>query len=265
MKYQNIVVYLIIPLALLSIPSLLENVQAQTNSTNQIPLQQNQNINITTQALMKVNTFELKDALMKVNLAIVDGNLKEALTGVRDIESQLLQVKPMPTKFLDNIHKAVSAIAKEDIDKALNTLTGIQVTILKAENKIFKAALTNPQMIQQFNTIEPNTDEEEYSKDTKEYSKDTKEYSKDTKEDSKDTKEYSKDIKKYSKDTKEDSKDTKEDSKDTKEDSKDTKEDSKDTKEDSKDTKEDSKDTRQQFNTMETIIDGEYYTEIEDT
>ena len=32
---------------------------------------------------MKVNTFELKDALMKVNLAIVDGNLKEALTGVK--------------------------------------------------------------------------------------------------------------------------------------------------------------------------------------
>jgi hypothetical protein len=195
MKYQNIVVYLIIPLALLSIPSLLENVQAQTNSTNQIPLQQNQNANLTAQALMKVNTFELKDALMKVNLAIVDGNLKEALTGVRDIESQLLQVKPMPTKFLDNIHKAVSAIAKEDIDKALNTLTGIQVTIVKAENKIFKAAvenpqviqevkaaLTNPQMIQQFNTIEPNTDEEEYSKDIEKYSKDTKEDSKDTRQ-----------------------------------------------------------------------------------
>ena len=34
MKYQNIIVYLIIPLALLSIPSLLENVQAQTNSTS---------------------------------------------------------------------------------------------------------------------------------------------------------------------------------------------------------------------------------------
>ena len=35
MKYQNIIVYLVIPLALLSIPSLLENVQAQTNSVNQ--------------------------------------------------------------------------------------------------------------------------------------------------------------------------------------------------------------------------------------
>jgi len=56
MKYQNIVVYFIIPLALLSIPSLLENVQAQTNSTNQTAAsQQGQNMNLTAQALMKVN------------------------------------------------------------------------------------------------------------------------------------------------------------------------------------------------------------------
>ena len=163
MKYQNRIVYLIIPLALLSFPSLLENVQAQTNLTSQISQQQNQNMNITTQALVKVNTFELQDALMKVNLAIVDGNLKEALTGVRDIESQLLQVKPMPTKFLDNIHKAINAIAREDINKALNTLTGIQVTILKAENQIFKAAVANPQVMQQFLTMEPNTNEEDYT------------------------------------------------------------------------------------------------------
>ena len=166
MKSQNIFFYLVIPLALVSIPSLLENVQAQinsTNSTNQIAPQQNQNMTLTTQALMKVNIVELKDALMKVNLAIVDGNLKEALTDVRDIESQLLQVKPMPTKFLDNIHKAINAIAREDINKALNTLTGIQVTILKAENQIFKAAVANPQVMQQFLTMEPNTNEEDYT------------------------------------------------------------------------------------------------------
>jgi hypothetical protein len=187
MIYQNFVFYLVIPLVLLSIPSLLENVQAQTNSTSQISQQQNQNMTLTTQALMEVNTVELKDALMKVNLAIVDGNLKEALTDVRDIESQLLQIKPMPTKFLDNIHKAINAIAREDTDKALNTLTGIQVTILKAENQIFKAAVANPQvmqqvkavvanpqMMEQFNTIEPNTNEEEDSKDIEEDSKDSR-------------------------------------------------------------------------------------------
>jgi hypothetical protein len=187
MIYQNFVFYLVIPLILLSIPSLLENVQAQTNSTSQISQQQNQNMTLTTQALMEVNTVELKDALMKVNLAIVDGNLNEALTDVRDIESQLLQIKPMPTKFLDNIHKAINAIAREDTDKALNTLTGIQVTILKAENQIFKAAVANPQvmqqvkavvanpqMMEQFNTIEPNTNEEEDSKDIEEDSKDSR-------------------------------------------------------------------------------------------
>jgi hypothetical protein len=98
---------------------------------------------------------------MKVNLAIVDGNLQEALTDVRDIESQLLQVKPMPTKLLYNIHKAINAIAREDVNKALNTLTGIQVTILKSENQIFKAAVANPQVMQQFITIEPNTNEKD--------------------------------------------------------------------------------------------------------
>src|SRR5215207_3932881 len=130
-------------------------------------------MNSTTQALMKVNIFELKDALMKVNLAIVDGDFKEALTGVRDIESQLLQVKPMPTKLLDNIHKAINAIAREDIDKALNTLTGIQVTILKAENQIFKAAVANPQMMEQFITMEPNTSEEDSTDKKVKYSEDS--------------------------------------------------------------------------------------------
>ena len=65
MKYQNIIVYLIIPLALLSIPSLLENVQAQTNSssanqTTSQQQQQNQNTNLTAQALMKTDIVALK-------------------------------------------------------------------------------------------------------------------------------------------------------------------------------------------------------------
>jgi hypothetical protein len=161
MKFQNIVVCFVIPLALFSILSLLGNVQAQTTSPNPITPQQNQNMNLTTQALMKVNIFELKDTLMKANLAIVEGNLKEAKTAVRDVESQLLEIEPMPTKFLDNIHKAIKAIARSDIDKALNTLTQLQVTILKAENMIFKAAVANPQMVQQFDTMEPNVNEED--------------------------------------------------------------------------------------------------------
>jgi hypothetical protein len=167
MKYQNIIIYLVIPLALLSVPSLLENVQAQTNSANQTASQQqNQNMNVTAQALMKVDIFELKDTLMKANLAIVDGNLKEALTGVRDVESQLLEIEPSPTKFLSVLHKAIKAITNSDIDKSLDTLTRIQVTILKAENQIFKAAVADPQLMQQFDTMKkPNTNEEEEEED----------------------------------------------------------------------------------------------------
>ena len=154
---------MVIPLALLSIPSLLENVQAQTNSGNQTARQQqeNQNMISTTQALMKVDIFELKDTLMKAKLAIVDGDLKEALTDVRNIETQLLLIEPSPTKFLNDIHKAVNAIVRSDIDKSLDTLTKVQVTILKAENQIFKAAVANPQVMQQLNNVESNTNGEE--------------------------------------------------------------------------------------------------------
>ena len=81
--------------------------QGQTNSSNQTAPQQhqNQNMNVIAQALMKVNIFELKDTLMKANLAIIDGNLKEALTSVRDVESQLLEIEPLPTNFLSVLHK----------------------------------------------------------------------------------------------------------------------------------------------------------------
>ena len=109
MKYQNIIVYLIIPLALLSIPSLLENVQAQTNSTSSTnqtaPLQQkqqNQNANLTAQTLMKTDIVALKDTLMNAQLAIVDGNIKQALKDVMDLETQLILLEPAPpTKFIE--------------------------------------------------------------------------------------------------------------------------------------------------------------------
>ena len=167
MKYQNIIVYLVIPLALLSIPSFLENVQAQSNSVNQTaPQPQNQNMNVTPQALMKIDIFALKDTLMKAKLAIVDKNFIEALTDVRDVESQLLLLEPSPTKFLSILHKAIKAIDSSNITKSLDTLTRLQVTILKVENQIFKAAVGNPQMIQQFDTIKkPNINEEDYEEE----------------------------------------------------------------------------------------------------
>ena len=162
MKYfQNIVIYLTIPLILFSILSLLENIQAQTSSTNQTALPKNQAMNLTVQALMKVDIDELKDTLMDAKIAIINGNLEEALTTVRDVETQLLLIKPQPTKFLNDLHKVINAIARSDIDKSLDGLTKVQVDILKAENQLFKTAVTNPQFMEQFNNIEQDTEEEE--------------------------------------------------------------------------------------------------------
>ena len=161
MKYQTIVFYSIIPLALLSIMSLLENIQAQTISSNQTASQQSQNMNLTAQALMKVDIVELKDTLMNAKVAIVNGNLEKGLTDVRDVETQLLLIKPSPTKLLSDLHKVTNAISKSDINKSLNTLTKVQVDILKAENEIFKAAVVNPQLIQHINNNEKGSDEED--------------------------------------------------------------------------------------------------------
>jgi len=185
MKGHNIAVYLIIPLALFSIMSLFDNVQAQTNSsssTNQTSSQQQQqnqitpqtnsssstnqtttsqqqqpqnlNANLTAQALMKTDIVALKNTLMNAQLAVVDGNIKQALKDVMDLETQLILLKPSPpTKLINNIHKAIAAISTSEIDKSLNTLTNIQVSILKAENLIFKAAVANPQVMQQIHTV----------------------------------------------------------------------------------------------------------------
>ena len=81
MKGNNIAVYIIIPLALFSIMSLFDNVQAQTNSsssTNQTTsLQQpSQNTILTAQSLMKTDIVELMNNLMNAQLAIADGNLE---------------------------------------------------------------------------------------------------------------------------------------------------------------------------------------------
>jgi hypothetical protein len=155
-------VYLIIPLALFSIMSLFDNVQAQTNNstTNQTTSQQHQT-NMTTQALMKTNIVEIKDTLDKAKLEIIQGNLKEALQDVRDVETQLFLIEPSPTKLLSNINKTINAIAKSNIEKALDIITNVQVTILKAENQIFKTAVSDPQMMQQLINTEEDANEED--------------------------------------------------------------------------------------------------------
>ncbi len=164
MKYQNIVLYSLIPLAFFSALSLLENVQAQINSTNQTAAssQPSQATNLTAQALMKVDIFDLKTNLMNAKLAIVNGDIEEGLTAVRDVETQLLLVDPSPTKFLSDLHKVTNAISKSNIVKSLDALTKVQVDILKAENHLFKAAVANPQVLQQFNSMEQDSEEEDY-------------------------------------------------------------------------------------------------------
>ena len=122
MKGHNIAVYIIIPLALFSIISLFDNVQAQTNSTSstnqKTSLQQpSQNTNLIAQSLMKTDIVELMDNLQNAQLAIADGNLDDALKNVRDAETELLVIEPSPpTKFLNNIGKAIKAIDKSNFN-----------------------------------------------------------------------------------------------------------------------------------------------------
>ena len=176
MKSHNIAVYIIIPLALFFIMSLFDNVQAQTNSsssTNQkTSLQQpSQNTILIAQSLMKTDIVELMNNLQNAQLAISDGKLDDALKNVRDAETELLVIEPSPpTKFLNNIGKAIKAIDKSNFDKSLNALTTVQIDILKAENLILKYVVTKdqPQEMQQFTNIEPHINEEEDSTDEEE-------------------------------------------------------------------------------------------------
>jgi hypothetical protein len=174
MKCHNFAAYLIIPLALFSIMSLFDNVQAQTNSssstssTNQKTSQQqqqqpSQNTNLIAQALTKTDIVELMNNLQKAQLAIADGNLDDALKEVRDVETELLLIEPsLPTKFLNNIGKAIKAIDKSNFDKSLNALTKVQIDILKAENLILKNVVSEhqPQQMEQFTNLKTILNEE---------------------------------------------------------------------------------------------------------
>ena len=187
MKGNNIAVYIIIPLALFSIMSSFDNLQAQTNSsssTNQkTSLQQpSQNTILIAQSLLKTDIVELMDNLQNAQLAISDGNIEQALKDVRDVETELLVIEPSPpTKFLNNIGKAIKAIDKSNFDKSLNALTKVQIDILKAENLILKyvVAEDQPQAMQQFTSLETTINEDEDSTDIEEDSTDIEEDSTD--------------------------------------------------------------------------------------
>src|SRR5215204_3226148 len=150
MKYQNIFVYSVLAIGLLSIPSLLDSIYAQTNATQQNQTaggqqgqnqtaggqqggqqgqnqtaggqqggQQGQTMSPDTQALTTLDIPELKDNLMNAKEALADGNTEEALTGVTEVENQLLTLQPAP-KFTGDFQKIKDSIAKADLSKALD-------------------------------------------------------------------------------------------------------------------------------------------------
>jgi hypothetical protein len=171
-----------------SVPTLLDNVQAQMNGTNATSssLQnqtaqaaagqnqtaqaaagqnqtaqaaagqnqtaqaaaagQNQTMSQDSQALMALDIPELKDNLMNVKEALANGEREDALTGITDVEIQLLLLQNKTT-FTEDIQKIKDSISKTDLKKALDDITNIQNGIIKAETEVFKAKLTKPQLM----------------------------------------------------------------------------------------------------------------------
>ena len=96
MKNQNLFIYSILAIGLISVPSLLDTVQAQVNMTNttsasvqnqtaqtqanQTAQSANQTISKETQALMTLDIPMIKDQLMNAKTSLLNNNTEEALT-----------------------------------------------------------------------------------------------------------------------------------------------------------------------------------------
>ncbi len=177
MKIQNLFIYSILAIGLISIPSLLEIVQAQVNMTNSTSssLQnqtaqtaqnqtaqtaQNQTMSNETKALMTLDTTIIKDQLMNAKESLLNGNKEEALAGITDVEVKLLLLPTKPS-FVGDIQTIKNSIAKSDINKALDDLTKVQTDILKAETEELKAQIANPQLLeaQENNDAQDENDE----------------------------------------------------------------------------------------------------------
>ncbi len=167
MKIQNLFIYSILAIGLISIPSLLETVHAQTNMTNTTSSSvqnqtaqsaqnqtaqsaQNQTMSKETQSLMTLDIPVIKEQLMNAKQSLVNGNTEEALAGITDVEIPLLLLQNTPS-FVGDLQEIKNSISKADINKALDDLTKIQAEILKAETESLKAQLANPMLSQQNN------------------------------------------------------------------------------------------------------------------
>jgi hypothetical protein len=152
MKIPNLFIYSMLAIGLISIPSLLETGQAQTNMTNTTstsvqnqtaPSGQNQTISKETQVLMTLDIPVIKEQLINAKQSLVNGNIEEALAGITDVEIPLLLLENK-TSFVGEFQEIKNSISKKDINKALDDLTKIQSGILKAETETLKAQLANP-------------------------------------------------------------------------------------------------------------------------
>ena len=153
MKIQNLFIYSILAIGLISIPSFLDTVQAQTNMTNTTSSSgqnqtaqgaQNQTMSKETQALMALDIPTIKEQLMNAKQSLVNGNMEEALAGITDVEIPLLLAQNKPS-FVGDLQEIKNSISKKDVNKALDDLTKIQTDILKGETETLKAQLANPQ------------------------------------------------------------------------------------------------------------------------
>ena len=168
MKIPNIYVYSILVIGIIfSVPTLLNNIQAQTtdivdqastnatNATNST-LQnqtaqtagaaQNQTMSQDTQVLMTLGIPELKENLMDAKESLADGEIEEALTGITDVENQFLLLQNK-TKLTGDFQKIKESVSQRDIAKALDDITKAQNEIIKAETEVFKAQLSNPELV----------------------------------------------------------------------------------------------------------------------
>jgi hypothetical protein len=153
MKIQNLLIYSILAIGLISIPSFLDTVQAQTNMTNTTSSAgqnqtaqggQNQTMSKETQALMTLDIPMIKEQLMNAKQSLVNGNTEEALAGITDVEIPLLLSQNKPS-FVGDLQEIKNSISKKDVNKALDDLTKIQTDIINAETETLKAQLANPQ------------------------------------------------------------------------------------------------------------------------
>jgi hypothetical protein len=179
LNIQKLSIYSILVIGLISLPSLLENAQAQINMTNttsssvqnqtaqganqtaqaaqnqtaqtaqaaqnQTAQGANQTMSKETQAFMALDIAEIKGNLMDSKNALANNDTEEALTTITDLENTLLVLQPKPS-FVDNIQKIKDSISKKDLNKALDDLNKVETDVLKAENEVFKAQLANPQL-----------------------------------------------------------------------------------------------------------------------